>query len=115
MSKTTKDTIQKQDWKYVNTKPDPNFDPEHNRKVIANTIKKNEILVRKKKRDYKEKIKERAEAMATYIESLKQGGKESDVTKYFGRRYLAKLRGEEIMDKLAELKKSGKMGKQVVH
>ena len=115
MSKTKKDTIQRKDWKFVNADPDPDFDADHNKRVIAKTIKKNEAYRRKKKRAYKEKVDERAEAISTYIQSLKQGGRESDINKYFGRREMARLRGEEIMNKLNKLKKNGKAGKQIIY
>jgi hypothetical protein len=92
--------ISKADYKFVPVNPDPDFDPEHNRQVIEYTIKRSEQLQRKKQREFNEKLKERTEAMSTYIESVNIGNTNSDVKRYFGQEQLAYLRGYDLMDKL---------------
>ena len=37
------DIVEEKDFKFIPKDPDPNFSVEHNRKVIAQTIKENEI------------------------------------------------------------------------
>lgn len=99
------DKIHPLDLIFAPVDPDPDFDPEHNRKVIADTIKQNDALKRKKDREYEEGVRERTTAASQYLQSLDEGGRSSNIEKYFGKRYLAYLRGREIMEKL-----QGKMG-----
>ena len=105
------DLIQPQDLKYVKVDPDPNFDPIHNMAVIEKVIKDNEKLVRERSKEALEKVKERHNALAIYLRSINQGGKTTDYQKFFGKKYLAYLRGKEIMEQLKgqlELKGRGK-------
>jgi len=78
---------------------DPNFSPERNKAIIDETIRANEQNVLRKRKEYDEAISERAEAVASYLNHLKNG-KSSTVEKYFGRRMLAQLRGDDIRQKL---------------
>ena len=94
------DLIQPQDLKYVQVDPDPEFDPKHNQAVIEKTIKDNEKLVKARNSGALEGVKERNNAVAIYLRSLNQGGKATDYQKFFGKKYLAYLRGKEIMEKL---------------
>ena len=97
---TRPDYIAPQDLKYVSVDPSLEFDPEHNKQVIEKTIKDNEKLVRERNREALEKIKERNNALAIYLRSLNMGGKATDREKFFGRKYLAYLRGKEVLDQL---------------
>lgn len=94
--------ILREDWKYMEQKPygDPDFSEEHNRRVIAETNRWNDEMDKKRDREYSEKTKERASAAAQYLKNISQGRGVADVNKYFGKRYLAYLRGEEIVKKL---------------
>lgn len=94
------DYIAPQDLKFVSVDPDPNFDPVHNLAVIEKTIADNEKLVRERTNEALEKSKERTNAVAIYLRSLNQGGKATSHEKFFGKKYLAYLRGKEIMDKI---------------
>lgn len=94
------DLIAPQDLKYVSVDPDLNFDPEHNKAVIEKTIKDNERLVKARNKETLEKVKERNNALAIYLRSLNQGGKATNHEKFFGKKYLAYLRGKEIMEQL---------------
>ena len=87
------DLIQPQDLKYVQVDPDPEFDPKHNQAVIEKTIKDNEKLVKARNSGALEGVKERNNAVAIYLRSLNQGGKSTDYQKFFGKKYLAYLRG----------------------
>ena len=107
------DKVKERDWKYVGVEPDANFSPEHNREVIERTIKAAEAQRRAQKRKFKEGLDERAEALAKYLSSVEQGGKETDVTKYFGKKYKGYLAGkfaiERIKDQLTSLRADGKV------
>ena len=102
--------IDKRDYKFVNVDPDADFDPKHNQDVIDFTIKRSEELWRKKQRDFGDKIKERAEAVSTYVEALKMGNTNSDVKKFFGEEQLAYFKGHELM---SELKKKYMVGEKL--
>lgn len=82
---------------------DPDFDPEHNKRVIAESIKKNELNRARKQREDSEGVRERTEAMARYLESLKQG-KANNVESYFGKEQLTLLRGQQIVEELKKMK-----------
>jgi hypothetical protein len=96
------DLIQPKDLKYVSVDPDPNFDPEHNQRVIEQTIRDNDKLVKSRIGVFDEKAKERTNAVATYLRSISQGGKSTDREKFFGKKYLAYLRGQEVMDSIKQ-------------
>lgn len=92
--------IQKADYKWVKVDPDPNFDPERNKRIIAEVIEENEKLARKKRREFQEGMGERAQAIAKFLKSNEKGRAKTDMVKYFGTRELARLRGEEVLNKL---------------
>ena len=102
--KSRPDLIAPQDLKYVKVDPDPDFDPQHNKRVIEKTIKDNQELVRKRNRDALEGVKERNNALATYLRSINQGGKTTDYKKFFGKDNLRRLkgyvRGVEVMENI---------------
>ena len=89
--------ISPEDWKFVPVEPDPDFSEEHNRKVIAETIRKSERARRMKEKEHGNKIDERAQAIAKYLKDVESNGASSNLVKYFGRKELARLRGEEIV------------------
>lgn len=94
------DLVSPQDLKYVSVDPDPNFDPLHNMAVIEKTIKDNEKLVQSRNKEAVEGAKERINATAIYLRSINQGGKTTDKDKFFGKKYLAYLRGKEVMEQI---------------
>ena len=79
---------------------DKDFDPEHNKRVIKETIKKTDEMIRRKGREHDDAYRERAHAGAKYLKAVSEGTKTTDINKYFGNRYLAYLRGMEVMNKL---------------
>ena len=94
------DLVEPQDLKYVKVDPDPNFDPQHNKQVIEDTINWTEKMQRKKMQDAMEGTKERIDAVRTYVQGISEGNSSTDREKFFGKKYLAYLRGKEIMEKI---------------
>lgn len=92
--------VHRLDWENVPVDPDPGFDPEHNKKVVAETLRKNELNRNKRRAIYNEKIDERAADLAHYIKGIDQGGRTTNINKYFGAAHIARMRGEEIRDML---------------
>lgn len=91
----------------------PDFDLSHNKRVIDESIRKYEAMRRKKEREFDEGNRERAQAASHYLKSLENGGQENP-EHYFGKKYLAFLRGEQIRNELQErLKVIGKDGKEL--
>ena len=92
--------------------PDPGFDPEKNRRVMEGVLKRTEAMHRNKRREFNVATQERGEAISHYLDHLKKRGSPG-VEKFFGRRYLAYLKGREFRDELREkLTVIGKDGKK---
>ena len=100
--KTAKDYIAPEDYKYMEQNPqgDIGFSVEHNRRVIKEVDDFNDVMDRKRERDHKEKLKERTSAVVQYLNQIKDGKGVTSIDKYFGKRHLAYLRGQEIVSKL---------------
>ena len=100
--KTKPDYVSPEDWKYMEQNPygDPDFDPEHNKKVIKEVNDWNDKMDRIRERDHREAIRERTSAITQYLKQAQSGKGVMSVDKYFGKRYLAYLRGQEIVSKL---------------
>ena len=79
---------------------DENFSPEHNARVIAEVDAWNDEQDRKREREHKFNLSERTNAVAQYLKNVTQGKGVTTPEQYFGRRYLAYLRGEEIVKQL---------------
>lgn len=103
------------DWKYMEQNPDgdPGFDPEANQRVIDETIAWTEKNYRAKKNEFDQAAKERSEAAAMYVRSL-DNGETTSALKYFGRRELARLRGEEVLNKIKATKEMMDKAKEKV-
>ena len=97
--------IDRTDWGFVQAEPDSDFSPEHNQRVLDATIQKGEMLHRAQKASFIKGLRERTGAVADYVQSLKMGGSNSNINKYFGKRHLAYLRGQEILEKLKNAQK----------
>ena len=98
------DKVNRADWSYVPVDPEPNFDPEHNRRVIDQVIQSNEANRKRKKREFDAKMGERTSAVAGYVKHLADTKGNTTVEQYFGSKYLAHLRGEQIIRKLKDAK-----------
>lgn len=98
--KTISNSVRPEDKKYILDVPDAGFSPERNKFIIEQSIKDYEAMRAKKYKDQVEQYEERADAVVTYLKSLNKGAGESNMERYFGRKNLAYLRGEEIREKL---------------
>jgi len=96
------DKIIKDNLKWYKADGDVDFSPARNKWVIDKTIRDNEKLAKRKKDDYEDKLRERTDAVATYLTSRSA---ESDVPveRYFGKRNMAHLRGQKIVGRLQEM------------
>ena len=79
---------------------DKDFSEEHNSRIIEEVDAHNDKLLRQKDREHKQKNKERAEAIAIYLKNLTLGRGITKIDKYFGKKHLAYLRGQEIVNQL---------------
>ena len=97
------DKINPLDWRYMEQNPegDADFSEEKNNEIIANIIKKTDKNHRKKSREFQTNLRERTEATASFLKALENGAS-TDAEKFFGKRELARLRGEEVLNKLKE-------------
>jgi hypothetical protein len=95
----TMDKVSKSDWKFVKVEPDPNFNPERNRRVIQEVIDETDRIARERKREFQKEVGERSDAIANYISNLEMGGASEDLAKYFGKKYFDYLRGKHLTDK----------------
>ena len=75
--------------------PDPGFSEEHNRQTVGWVIKETDRIARKNQREHQEAVGERIDAVARFIQRVKQGGGESDVKTYFGKKMLEYLSGRD--------------------
>ena len=100
---------QKKDFKkFFIEKGDADFNPEHNKYVIEKTIRDNEKLIKQKKKTYAEQVRERADAVASYLKS-KAADSGKPIEQYIGKRGLAYLQGRKIIQKLQTLKNGTKV------
>ena len=107
--------VHPKDYEFVNKEPDADFDPKHNKRIIQEVIEESEKLWKAKKRAYSESLGERTDALAQYVKSVSEGNTESNVSKYFGQKYLMYLKGQEILQKIQknlQIVKDGKVIKK---
>ncbi len=88
------------------------FNPEYNKMVIERTIKKAQENRKKKRKEYIEALRERSDAVATYLKS-RAADSNRPVEAYFSKRELAYLRGERIVRKLKQNSLLGKQGREL--
>lgn len=97
--------ISNPDKKYFIEGGEQGFNPEQNKWVIEDSIRRYELMRKRKMKDFRDGISERAEAVASYLTSSKgavyKGFSESGLTKYFGKRKLADLQGKNIIERLS--------------
>jgi hypothetical protein len=75
------------------------FSPEYNKMVIEKTMKKARAMRLQRQKEYTEAIGERSDAVATYFKSRLAEGY-TPIEKYFGKKNMAYLRGEKILQVL---------------
>lgn len=106
--------IQPIDFGKVPVDGDPDFDAEHNKRVIAETEKKSDRIQREKQREFDEALKERAYAAGKMVEHIKSGG-DPNTQKYFGKKYIEYLRGQHLVDKYKMIWTDAQKKKQAVN
>lgn len=94
--------------KYYVDKPDSSFNPDRSRQVVNNTIAKYEKKRAEKEKAWIDQFAERADAVASYLIHLNTS-KTTSLETYFGRRFLAYLRGQQIVQKIKRLKDGRKI------
>lgn len=105
--KTIKEEQQRDRALYFVEDGEEGFSPEHNKFIIDKTIKKYNALRRQRAKDYVEALRERSDAVVTYLKS-RAADSNRPVEAYFSKQELARLRGEKI---LAKLKQNTLLGK----
>lgn len=97
----TPDDVQKEDYQRFYKKDATGFSAERNKAIVEQTIKEYEAMRAKKAVVFDEHYAERSDAVVTYLKQIDRGnGSNGNLEKYFGRKWLAYLRGQEIRDKL---------------
>ena len=91
---------------------EPGFSVEHNKRIIAQSIKDTEANYRRKGREKDEDYRERASAAASFIQNAQSGDGAQNVKGYFGKDYLSYLQGKKTIDRLMDrLQVVGRDGK----
>lgn len=95
-----------EDRRFFKEKPDKDFNPDHNKKVIAETIRLAEQREINKFKAIKGELGERAEAVAAFLKSRHTGSNDpaKAIQKYFGQRKLEYLQGKKIFSEAVKLK-----------
>ena len=97
----TKDQIR--DYRrFYKEEGDEGFSPKRNKAIVDRTIKKHEIMRKKKDAEFTDKLRERTDAVAGYFKHL-AGGKNTPLERYFGRKTLTHLQGRKIVAKIQRL------------
>jgi len=86
--------------KGFNSQGDPDFNPVRNKYIIDKTIKDYELNQKRKMKDYEKVLRERTDAVACYLTSEHGAGSGKSVERYFGRKLLNKLIGEELLERI---------------
>lgn len=76
---------------------------EHNHRVVEDSILRYEKMRADKLKLSNEGIEERSDAIATFFRHINMGGN-NNIEKYFGKKELARLRGQEIVAQLKTAK-----------
>lgn len=87
---------ERSDYQKYYIKNPKNFSPERNKAIIDQTIKEYEDMRSKRMKGFYDDLGERIDAAASYLMYLERGG--SSAEKYFGKKELARLRGEKIRE-----------------
>lgn len=78
---------------------DAGFSPERNRAIVEGVIAKHEKRMLQARKDHVEGVAERSEAVVSFLKHVAQGGHDN-IDKYFGRVELARLRGEDKLNRV---------------
>lgn len=91
--------IDRSDWGNVPVDPDPDFNFERNQKIIDESLKKARLYKDESLKNWRRGVQERVHATVRYIDAL-QSDKTRSAENYFGKKYLAHLRGKEIKQRI---------------
>lgn len=93
-----KSKLQERDHRlYFLPQGDPGFSPERNKQTIDAVIRKHDATRRAKLAKVVDEYGERADAVITWLKAIERGGSNaSNMEKYFSKRTLSFLRGDEI-------------------
>lgn len=92
--------LNQKDKKFYLDSPDMGFSPERNKAIVDKTIAKYEAMRALRRKLFNDQLAERTDAIASYLAGGEGAHKGRSLERYFGRRYLAYLRGEEIVDEI---------------
>lgn len=93
--------IIKEDYeRFYVEKPDPHFNPDHNKKVIEQSIKKKDKQVKESRKKFTEGIGERVDMAASYMVS----DKSKSIDKYLGKKIMARLAGERFLEHVKSMR-----------
>ena len=97
----TPDEMQKSDYARFFVKDPTGFSAERNKAIIEDSIQKYDKTRAQKLKIALGHYEERADAVVSFIKSVDRGkGAQGNLEKYFGRKALAYLRGEQIRETL---------------
>lgn len=92
--------------KFYLEKGDPGFNPDRNRWVVENSIRKADAMRERKRKEFIDEYMERADAIVTYLKAIDRGKVHTNIVDFFGKHNLAHLNGEdkrkELKDKIKE-------------
>lgn len=92
--------LHKSDYQFILAKPDPDFNPDRNKYIIDQTIKKTQERMKKGYDSWRDKVGERVSAASTYLKYLNEHNSDMSAEKFFGKQYLAYLRGDDVRNML---------------
>ncbi len=90
--------LSKKDQRFVLDKPDDGFSPERNKFIIENSIRKMDALIAKRRKEWRDKTAERVDAITSFLSAEVKSN--NPLTNYFGKRGIAYLRGETVLDRI---------------
>lgn len=96
------DIVEEKDFGFIPKEPDPGFSVENNRRVIEQTIRENEARENILNKKYMEGVEERSDAASYFLRALEKHkysnmAPHDQALKYFGKKELARLRGQELL------------------
>ena len=96
--------VTQQDKMRFGSTPDVDFNEEHNRNVIAATIKNADENVKRKQKLFNEGLRDRADMVYSFIRHISSGGnQDKTIEKYLGKDRMMKLMGEERVNQLKQM------------